>query len=282
MKSNLRQSKVDTKEKQIKQSTTPKTIITMCATTDSNNKENSKLDQMEQQQDHKLSVGETATLFGSAIARKANESKDTFVEALIGVKDGAIEIKDAAIEKTNEVENATAEKTDNARSYTADKIGNMKDAVEPPKPEPESKTITERIKEAVKGPVDAITSNIHVHPDEKVVLDGMQEKEEKPYPLGKAIQENANEVKKNIVQFGEVTKQTAQEKADNARSWTADQLGGLKKNVEPSKHEEEDPKTLGDRLQYIKESITSKLEDYRAGNDPHEDPRLRGDDNKPL
>ncbi|KAG7368008.1 hypothetical protein IV203_030751 [Nitzschia inconspicua] len=270
----------------------------MCNNTDSlsNNEKNPKLSQVEkQQEDHKLTVGETAQLFGNSIIHKATEAKDSFVDTLNGAKEGAIqtekEIEDAATEKKNEMKDATMKKFEDARSCTAEKIGEIKDRVEPPPQDPETKTLGERLEEAKSAVAKAITSNLHSHPDEQIVLDDTEKnsENESSKPRGARIQDRAHGARKALDQLGEDTKQKAEDQVDSARSWTADQLGNLKDTIEPPT-EEEEPKTLGDHLQNVGSVVADKVAeikqgiigDIQAGNDPHEDPKLRDDDNKPL
>lgn len=255
-----------------------------------------------------MTAGEAIQLIGDSIARNATETKNTIVEVLTGVKEGAVEqqniardnvvekkneVVDAATEKKNAVQDSfirqkndlqdkTIEQTDKARSNAADKIGEARDYVEPPSREPDGKTVVERLQEVgstVAEQAKNITSNIHAHPDEQIVLDDMKKDEsEDSKALGAKIQEAANNAAKNLEQFGEDTKQTTKNKSDAARSWTADKLGDLEGTVEPPLRDEPS-KTLGDRLADKVGDIQSGISNTfsRAGNDPHEDPKLRGD-----
>ena len=219
----------------------------MCQTTDSYNNKNNQTEQ-----DHKLTVTETAQELGNAMAQKAIDTKDSVVDTLTGAKDTAVD------------------KTMDARGYTADKIGNLEDSVRPPKPEPETKTLGERLGDIKSSVVDSaknITSNIHVHPDFQQTE---KKDEEKPKPVGAKINDTAQSAKESLDETIENAKQTASEKTKDARSWGADNLETVRKGVEPPQKEE--PKSW----------LHEKLDSIRASNDPHDDPKMHQDKNKPL
>ncbi|KAL3903793.1 MAG: hypothetical protein SGILL_010312 [Bacillariaceae sp.] len=231
----------------------------MCQTTDSYNKN------AQTEQDHKLTVTETAQELGNAMAQKVVDTKDSVVDTLTGATD-------TAVEKTNAAKEYTVDKTMDARGYTADKIGNLEDSVRPPKSKPETKTIGERLGDIKFSVVDSaknITSNIHAHPDFQQD-EKKEEKDDASKPLGAKINDSAQSAKESLDQTIENAKQTASEKTKDARTLGADNLETLRQGVEPPRKEE--PKSW----------LQEKLDNIRAGNDPHEDPKMHQDENKPI
>lgn len=208
----------------------------MRKTTDSNSTNQNS--EVELDEDHKLTVTESAQLLGNNVAKKATETKDSVVDTLN-------EVKESAIDKANASKETVIEKTNDARSVTAAKIGSLKDSIEPPKPEPETKTISDRLVDAsstIMEQVKECTSNIHLHPDEQSKLDNMKLEEKKEentaQPIGQAVIDSAQSAKSNVEQLSEDAKVELHEKADAARSWTADKLGQLQTTIEPPLKEE--------------------------------------------
>jgi hypothetical protein len=235
----------------------------MCNTTDSYN--SNKNSNQTAEQDHKLTVTETAQELGHAMVQKAVDTKDSVVDTLTGAKS-------TALEKTNNVKKTATDKTMDAREYTADKIGDLEEKVAPPKPKTETKTLGERLEEAKSAVVEQaknITSNIHTHPDFQ--QNEKKEEDNTPKPLGAKINDSAQNAKENIDESIEKAKQNYHDKKRDARSWGADNLETVRKGIEPPK--EEEPQ---------KSWLQEKIDSVRASNDPHEDPKMHQDKNKPL
>ncbi|KAL3907645.1 MAG: hypothetical protein SGARI_003440 [Bacillariaceae sp.] len=232
----------------------------MCNTTDSYDNNNN---------DHKMTVSETAQELGNAMARKATETKDSVTETLIGAKE-------TTVDHTSAAKDAAIDKTYDARDFAAEQIGSLKDTVAPPPEEP--KTLGDRLGD-VQSSVKNVTSNIQPHPDD-LKKQALEEEKMEPHvkPLGARINDSAQSAKESLDQFGQDTKLTAQAKTISARSWTADKLDNLQSTVEPPRLEEEPKSFVGGIL----DGLQSKIDDARAPDDPHEDPKLRGDSQKIL
>jgi hypothetical protein len=128
---------------------------------------------------------------------------------------------------------------------------------------------------------------LHAHPDEqkKHELEQQQlkeqmrkEKESQP-GITEKISKGVEGKKIQLQQAGSDTKEVAEENAIAARLWTAEKLGQIQNTVKPEeKKDEEEPKTIGGRIQNVAGKITGgihdKLMEFQAGDDPHEDPTL--------
>lgn len=164
----------------------------------SNNKTNqSQEETMKAQHDQELNK------FGAKMESKAEDAKDSVV-------DEASTAMGRVAEQNRQTNEKLQEKMESVRSWTADKLDGLQGTIAPPEPEP--KTIGEKLNEKVSGLKEAAISPF--------------QKEEEPK------EPNFEDDKKLI-------KEKLSETAENARSWTAEKVMDIQEVVQPPVKEEE-------------------------------------------